>query len=452
MAENALRQHQGSNLAVLDEHDILLVEHNFATLMSSSDALAERFYQRLFAEYPEVTTLFKSVTIEGQHKKLLASMVLLIQHLRDSAMMEDYLQGLGLRHQQYGVQAAHYEMFIENWLSVLSEFSEQEEGGEPLQQAWRNILEYVAELMQTPSIHVTETEAIDQTNQNLAAECSLTTLAIAQTATPMVMMDLNLVVRYLNAAAESLLKEHQASLEQFFPTISTDSLTGYSLQHFAEQIPFPIAWFSNFEQLPRSINLHYADLDLRLTISVLYKNDEPEGFLLECYPQTATVSHHPKESKASSTIDISPISTNLLTALEKSLHEVQLQNGHLTAMLQEIDDAVFETSLLALNCTVESAKLGDEAGQLRDFSMEIRVLNQQLSQLLQPLKVQSGQQQQQLTKSIELVQKLEMELTQNLHAKENQNRHSIEQISHQLSQQTQALTQLIHAISSKSEP
>ena len=95
MAENALQHHPVSGLTGLDEQDITLVEHNFAALMSFSDALAERFYQRLFSEYPAIMPLFKSVTIEGQHKKLLASMVLLIQHLRDSEMIEDYLQGLG---------------------------------------------------------------------------------------------------------------------------------------------------------------------------------------------------------------------------------------------------------------------------------------------------------------------------------------------------------------------
>ena len=120
-------------------------------------------------------------------------------------------------------------------------------------------------------------------------------------------------------------------------------------------------------------------------------------------------------------------------------------------MLQEIDDAVFETSLLALNCTVEAAKLGENARQLRDFSMEIRVLNQQLSQLLQPLKIQCGQQQQQLNKSIELTQQLEKDLSHTHIGWENRSRHSIEQISQQLSQQTNALTQLIKVITKNTE-
>lgn len=450
MAENALRHHHVSDLAGLDERDITLVEHNFAALMSFSDALAERFYQRLFAEYPAIMPLFKSVTIEGQHKKLLASMVLLIQHLRDSEMIADYLQGLGVRHQQYGVEAAHYEMFIENWLSVISEFADQE-WDEQLQQAWRNVLEYVAGLMQTPVIQVAEPATVYQTNQNPAAEYVLTSLAVAQTATPMIIIDLNLVVCYINAAAESLLNEHQVSLKKLFPNMSIDTLTGYSLQYFAEAMPFPIEWFSDFEQLPKSIDLHNAVLDLRLTISVLYKNDEAEGFLLECYPQTAAVPAGSSVTESSSTPQAAPISQNILPVLEKALYDVQLQNSHLTAMLQEIDDAVFETSLLALNCTVEAAKLGEDARQLRDFSMEIRVLSRQLSQLLQPLKVQSGQQQQQLNRSIAMAQQLERELAQSHHEDENQSRYSIEQISQQLSQQTHALTQLIGVISKKSD-
>ncbi|MCB2427812.1 globin domain-containing protein [Methylophaga pinxianii] len=450
MAENALRNNALNT--GLDEHDITLVEHNFAALIQFSEALAERFYQRLFAEYPELSPLFKSVTIEGQHKKLLASMVLLIQHLHDSEMITDYLQGLGVRHQQYGVEAAHYEMFIENWLAVLGEFADQTWDNQ-LQQAWRNVLEYVAELMQTPVNTVNESKPVYQsnhTNHSSAPEYALTELAVAQTATPMLILDLNLVVCYLNAAAESLLNQHQNNLQQLSSKLSIDRLIGTSLHDFAEKVPFPISWFEDFDQLPRSMDLHNAVIDLRLTISVLYKNDVAQGFLLECYPQLPVQDDHAGLLTASQFTDSSQLPRSLLSGLEKALHEIQMQNSHLSAMLQEIDEAVFETSLLALNCTVEAAKLGDEARQMRDFAMEIRVLNRQLSQLLQPLKVQSGQQQQQLNKTIALTHQLETELGQQAIAKENQNRQAIQHISDQLSVQTQALTQLIGTLNKNS--
>ena len=446
MTENALRHYQLNETAGLQEQDIALVEQNFAALMEFSDALAERFYQRLFTEYPEIMPLFKSVTIEGQHKKLLASMVLLIQHLRDSEMIEDYLQGLGARHQQYGVEASHYEVFIENWLSVIAEFADQK-WDDQLQQAWRNILEYVAELMQRPVIQPVESSVDYQTNKNATPEYVLTSLAVAQTATPMLIIDSQLVIRYLNAAAESLFTAHQANLEQMFPKVKIDSLIGYQIQQIIDQLPLPSDIFSNFSQLPQSIDLHNAIINLRLTISVLYQQDEALGFLLECYPQSASIDNKPPVTTVSAARNT--LSPDVLTALEKALHEVQQHNIHLTSMLQEIDDAVFEASLLALNCSVEAAKLGEDARHLRDFSMEIRVLNQQLSQLLQPLKIHSGQQQQQLKNSLELAQQLQRDLLHNQHLHETRSHYSIEQISQQLARQTEALTQLVNAISAK---
>jgi hypothetical protein len=303
--------------------------------------------------------------------------------------------------------------------------------------------------MQRPVLQVAESSVEYQTNKNTTPEYVLTSLAVAQTATPMVIIDSTLVIRYLNAAAESLLTAHQTELEQMFPNININSLIGYQMQNVMDKLPFSGDLFSNFEQLPQSFDLHNAVIDLRLTISVLYQQDEVMGFLLECYPQTAPLNNKQQVAAVSTTTTPAP---NVLPALEKALYEVHLRKIHLTSMLQEIDDAVFEASLLALNCSVEAAKLGEEARQLRDFSMEIRVLNQQLSQLLQPLKIHSGQQQQQLKNSIELAQQLQRDLLQNQHLQESRSYYSIEQISQQLIRQTEALTQLASVISQKSSP
>ena len=440
MSEQAIRHFDAGYRGLADD-DIDLVEQNFAELMRVSDALTERFYQRLFVEHSSLTPLFSSVTIEGQEKKLLASMVLLVQHLRDTDMMVDYLQGLGVRHQQYGVMASHYDMFIENWLAVSAEFSGQA-WNDSLENAWRNVLEYVSELMQTPAPHVAELTESYHTIAASHAEYALTSLAVAQTATPMIIIDRHLVIRYLNAAALSLLSEHQNQFKQAYPHTSPDSLVGSSLQQFSALIPFPLEWFDDVEQFPKSVDLTQLNLNLRLTISVLFQQDETAGFLLEGYPCDANQSAlAPVVRSASFSHSPADRSLAFLSELEQALQDVQLQHNHLVAMLQEIDDAVFESSLLALNCSVEAAKLGHEARQFRDFSMEIRLLNQQLSQLLQPLKIQSGQAQMQTC--LDLVQKLDKALREPSAGAELQSHQTMQQISQHLSQQTQALTQLI---------
>lgn len=144
-----------------------------------------------------------------------------------------------MRHQQYGVEQSHYEIFIENWLSVVAEFSEQE-WDDTLQHAWKNVLEYVAELMQTPAGKVAESATVYQTDQAPAAEYVLTSLAVEQTATPMIIIDLNLVVSYLNVAAETLLKQYQDSLKKCFQILMLRGLKVFhyniSLKQFPSQL------------------------------------------------------------------------------------------------------------------------------------------------------------------------------------------------------------------------
>jgi len=61
-----------------------IVEETFAALAPQGEALATRFYERLFEKYPETTPLFDDISIKGQQKKLLASLVLLVQNLRNT--------------------------------------------------------------------------------------------------------------------------------------------------------------------------------------------------------------------------------------------------------------------------------------------------------------------------------------------------------------------------------
>lgn len=430
------------DIADLNEQDILLVEQNFDRMLAVSEAFCQRFYQRLFTEFPQLLPLFDAVNIEGQHKKLFASMVLLIQYLRDSEMIVDYLQGLGARHQQYGIEAEHFHWFIDNWIAVVAEFSGQDWHSD-LEQAWRQVLEYVADVMQTPesSTRQQTTTAPFFPPQAEIDECALTLLAVEQTATPMMIVDLDRVVRYINAAAVSLLGQFQPYFQDRFPAWRADNLLNSSLQFFGERLPFPIVWLDDPGALPRSVNLPNAVLDLTLTISALYKQDKVQGFLFECYP--LTTKSVTTDLASSGALQAETLMTGKAASreLEQCLQESQQQNHQLTAMLQDIDDALYESGLLALNCTAEAKNLGSDASLLRDVSTEIQTLNQQLVSLLQPLKMQSAQQQQQLAHCLQLAKQMMAALG----AEQGENG-VLGLISHQLSQQTQALTRVLQLL------
>jgi methyl-accepting chemotaxis protein len=144
--QSATRRRRSSARKTAKKTDAELLEESFAALVPQGEALAERFYQRLFAEYPQLSPLFEGISIKGQQKKLLASLVLLVQNLHKPEVLNDYLRGLGARHVHYGVIAECYPLFAENLLSVLEEFSGEQWTTE-VEQAWATTLNTVATIM-----------------------------------------------------------------------------------------------------------------------------------------------------------------------------------------------------------------------------------------------------------------------------------------------------------------
>jgi len=126
--------------------EIELLEQTFEIILPRGDEFSERFYERLFSEYPKLTPFFDGISIKGQQKKLLASLVLLVQNLHKPEVLNDYLRGLGARHQHYGVMADLYPIFAENLLSVFEELC-GESWTKEIEQAWGNTLNTVSSIM-----------------------------------------------------------------------------------------------------------------------------------------------------------------------------------------------------------------------------------------------------------------------------------------------------------------
>jgi PAS domain S-box-containing protein len=129
-----------------EKTEVELLEESFAVLAPQGDALAARFYQRLFEYYPTVMPLFSGSSVAEQQKKLLAALVLLVQNLHRPDVLNEYLKGLGARHVDYGVTAEHYPLITENLLAVIQEF-EGDRWGPAVAQAWQNTLNNIATIM-----------------------------------------------------------------------------------------------------------------------------------------------------------------------------------------------------------------------------------------------------------------------------------------------------------------
>ncbi len=127
-----------------------IVEHSFAKLIEQGELLTVRFFERLLSEHPDLAPLFNGVSLDGQQKKFFASLVLIVQSLRQPDVLADYLRGLGARHQHYGVKARYYPLMIENLLAVMAELSGSEWTAD-VAQAWQETLSEITATMMASS-------------------------------------------------------------------------------------------------------------------------------------------------------------------------------------------------------------------------------------------------------------------------------------------------------------
>ena len=123
-----------------------MLERSFAQLRPHLDELGASFYQTLFSRYPEAKPLFASTDISQQQKKLAASLVLVVDNLRNPDTLVDALQGLGAKHVGYGTQPEHYSLVGEILLTTFADYLGPDWTPE-LEQVWADAYTAITNLM-----------------------------------------------------------------------------------------------------------------------------------------------------------------------------------------------------------------------------------------------------------------------------------------------------------------
>ena len=126
-----------------------LLANSFDLVRPRKDEFAKTFYLHLFSEYPQTTLLFKDTDIRQQEASLMAALALVISTLKraDYGQLATVLQGLGKRHDGYGVKREHYWMVGNVLLRTLADFAGESWTAE-LNDAWAEAYQAVVGLMQ----------------------------------------------------------------------------------------------------------------------------------------------------------------------------------------------------------------------------------------------------------------------------------------------------------------
>lgn len=128
----------GLNVAALRE--------SFELVAPRADQLAERFYEKLFEDYPDLLRYFTHTDFSEQRGKLIQALVLVLKSLENPPALTKVLHQLGGQHGEMGIEEDDYPPVTNTLLSVLGEYA-GDAWNEELEETWRQALEAVATIM-----------------------------------------------------------------------------------------------------------------------------------------------------------------------------------------------------------------------------------------------------------------------------------------------------------------
>ncbi|MFT3766979.1 MAG: alpha/beta fold hydrolase [Minicystis sp.] len=135
----------GANEATVAPADeIREVTASFARIAPRADALAMRMYERLFDESPHLRPLFP-VDMTAQRRKLVGSLVVIVDHLRRPDRLFPLLEDLGRRHAAYGVKIEHFDAVGRALLGAIDDLDDAL--SDAARTAWQNAYAQISSAM-----------------------------------------------------------------------------------------------------------------------------------------------------------------------------------------------------------------------------------------------------------------------------------------------------------------
>ncbi len=126
--------------------DIQLLETSFAKIKGREIKFSASFYQKLFVVHPELNSLFANVELAAQEQKLMASLAIIIENLRNPEQLTLALKSLGAYHHEVGTIPEHYPFVGQALLETFAEYL-GDEWTKKTEQAWLDAYNLISEIM-----------------------------------------------------------------------------------------------------------------------------------------------------------------------------------------------------------------------------------------------------------------------------------------------------------------
>ena len=126
--------------------NVEVLEQSFERVKPYTAVFASSFYDNLFNDYPQVQILFANTDMKEQEKKLIYSLVLVVENLRNPGYLTTVLQHLGERHVRYGTIREHYPLVGAALLKTFESYLGQDWTPE-VKQAWIDAYGTIVDIM-----------------------------------------------------------------------------------------------------------------------------------------------------------------------------------------------------------------------------------------------------------------------------------------------------------------
>jgi len=115
-------------------------------IAAADERFAVRFYDRLFAEHPELAPMFTRNSRGAQQKMFVQKLTAIVDSITEPAVMQEQTTSIGRTHRDYGVTPEMYEWVGAALLTTLRE-SMPEQWADEAERAWTEAYSRIASMI-----------------------------------------------------------------------------------------------------------------------------------------------------------------------------------------------------------------------------------------------------------------------------------------------------------------
>ena len=261
--------------------------------------------------------MFENTDMEKQKKRLLDTLVLVVNNLTNPDKLVPALQSLGRKHQEIGAEEEHYPAVKKTLLGAMRQLAGAAWTDE-VNSAWEEALEVINTTMlnaytkkkkhtKKEEVKMVDNQAVKGTAEKSSKDFDLNSFlrsSIDKAGVSIMTIDRDFVITYANESTVKLVNKNVEVFQKAFPGIDWGNLIGVCIDVFHKNPAHQRKLLSDPSNLPYVTNIEIGPLTFRLNVTATFDDKgEYVGNTLEWAEVTEALKKENEASVLKSSID-----------------------------------------------------------------------------------------------------------------------------------------------------